>query len=58
MFPYKKTTIDCGFAFINDIESLHLNFIVGCFFVGAGFLGHGGPGAWFLYDSQSAVPNS
>ena len=22
MFPYKKATIDCGFAFVNNIESL------------------------------------
>ena len=41
MFPYKKATIDCGFAFVNDIESLNLN-IAGCFLVGVGFLGHGG----------------
>ena len=45
--------IDCGFAFVNNIESLNLNFIVGCFLVGAGFLGHGGLGAWFLNDSIS-----
>ena len=41
MFLYKKATIDCGFAFVNDIESLNLNVIVGCFLVGAEFLGHG-----------------
>ena len=44
MFPYKKATIDCGFAFVNNIESLNLNFIAGCFLVGVGFLGHGGLG--------------
>ena len=38
MFPYKKATIDCGLAFVNNIESLNLNFIAGCFLVGAWFL--------------------
>ena len=37
MFPYKKATIDCGFAFVNNNE--YLNFMAGCFLVGAGFLG-------------------
>ena len=37
-------TIDSGFAFVNNIESLNLNFITGCFLVGVGFLGHGGRG--------------
>ena len=54
MFPYKKVTIDCGFAFVNNVESLNLNFIAGCFLVGAGFLCHGGPGVWFLNDSISS----
>ena len=40
MFPYKKATIDCGFAFVNNIE--YLNFIAGYFLVVAGPLGHGG----------------
>ena len=54
MFPYRKATIDSGFAFVNNIESLNLNLnIAGCFLVGVGFLGHGGPGAWFLSDSIS-----
>ena len=53
MFPYKIATIDGGFAFVNDIESLNLNFIAGCFLVGAGFLGHGGTGVCFLNDSIS-----
>ena len=44
MFPYGKVTIDCGFAFVNNIESLNLDIIAGCFLVGAGFVGHGGPG--------------
>ena len=44
MFPYKKATIDCRFAFVNNIEYLTLSFMAGCFLVGAGFLGHGGPG--------------
>ena len=47
MFPYKIATIDGGFAFVNSIESSNLNFITGCFFVGAGFLSHGGLGMWF-----------
>ena len=29
MFPYKIATIDGGFAFVNNIESLNLNFIAG-----------------------------
>ena len=41
-------TIDCGFEFVND-----LNLVAGCFFVGAGFLGHGGLGVWFLNDFNS-----
>ena len=53
MFPYRMATTDSGFAFVNNVESLNLNFIAGCFFVGVGFLGHGGPGAWFLNDSIS-----
>ena len=42
MFPYKIATIDS--AFINNMKSLNLNFIAGCFLVGVGLLGHGGPG--------------
>ena len=42
MSPYRKATIDYGFAFVNNIESLDLNFIAGCFVLGAGFLGHEG----------------
>ena len=42
MFPYKMAAIDSGFEFVNNIESFNLNFIAGCFLVGAGFLGHGG----------------
>ena len=53
MFPCKKATIDCGFAFVNNIESLNLNFIAGCFLVGVGIVGHGGLGAWFLNDPLS-----
>ena len=45
-------TIDCGFEFVN-IESINLNLVAGCFFVGAGFLGHGGLGVWFLNDLDS-----
>ena len=45
MFPCRMATVDGGFAFVNNIESLNLNFIAGCFLVGVGFLGHGGPGA-------------
>ena len=50
MFPYKKATIDCGFAFVSNIEYLNLDFIAGCFLVGAGFLDHGGLRVWFLND--------
>ena len=48
MFPYKIATIDSGFAFVNNIECLNLNFIAGCFLVGVGFLGYGGgvSGPW------------
>ena len=53
MFPYKIATIDGGFAFVNNIEFLNLNFIAGCFLVGVGLLGHGGLGVWFLNDSIS-----
>ena len=53
MFPYKIAIIDSGFAFVNNIESLNLNFIAGCFFVGMGLLGHGGLGTWFLNHSIS-----
>ena len=53
MFPYKIVTIDGGFAFVNNIECLNLNFIAGCFLVGVGFLGHWGPGVWFLNHSIS-----
>ena len=42
MFPYKIATIDSGFAFVNNIGSLNLDFIAGCFLVGVGFLGRGG----------------
>ena len=44
MFLYKNATIDCGFEFINNIESINLNLVAGCFLMGAGFLGHGGLG--------------
>ena len=33
MFPYKIATIDSGFAFVNNIESLNSNFIAGFVFV-------------------------
>ena len=36
MFPYKIATIDGGFAFVNNIECLNLNFIAGCLLVRAG----------------------
>ena len=52
-------TIDGGFAFVNNIESLNLNFIAGCFLVGVGFLGHG-PGGMVTKSlnqlSQTAQP--
>ena len=41
MFPYEGATIDCGFEFVNDIQSINLNFVTTCFLVGVGFLGHG-----------------
>ena len=34
---YKKTTSDCGFEFGNNIESINLNLVAGCFLVGWGF---------------------
>ena len=61
MFPYRRATIDCGFEFVNDVESINLSFVVGCFLVGVGLLGRGGLGVWFIADlqnSSSAVPNS
>ena len=53
MFPYKKTTIDCGFEFVNNIGSVGLGLVAWCFLVGAGFLGDGGLGVWFLNDLDS-----
>ena len=44
MFPYKRATIDCGFEFVNDIESINLNFVIKCFFMGWGFWAMG---AWW-----------
>ena len=61
MFSYKRATIDCGFEFVNDIGSINLSFGIKCFFVGVGFLGHGGLRVWFIADlenSSPAVPNS
>ena len=48
MFPYERATIDCGFEFVNDTESINLSFVIKCFLVGVGFLGHGGLGVGFL----------
>ena len=53
LYGHGVSTIDCGCAFVNNIESLNLNVIAGCFLVGVGFLGHGGLGAWFLNHSIS-----
>ena len=53
MFPCRMVTIDGGFAFVNDTESLNLNFIAGYFLMGVGFLGHGGLGVWILNHSIS-----
>ena len=39
MFLYRIATIDSGFAFVNNIESLNLNFIAGCSLVGGGASG-------------------
>ena len=61
MFLYKRTAIECGFEFVNDIESINLSFVIKCFLMGTGFLSHGGPGAWFIADLENgspAVPNS
>ena len=61
MSSYKRATIDYGFEIVNDIESINLNFGVGCFLVGVGLLGHGRLGVWFVTDFQNgspAVPNS
>ena len=57
MFPYGGATIDRGFAFINNIESLDLSFIAGCFLVGVGFLGLGAVAPKSLNQlSQAAEP--
>ena len=62
MIPYKRATIDCGFEFVNNIESINLNLVIKCFLVEVGFLNHGDPGVWLLTalenGSCSAVPNS
>ena len=59
MFPYKIATIDSEFAFVNNIESLNLNIIAGCFLVGWGFwaMGAGGVVPKSLNQlSQTAEP--
>ena len=56
MFPYGGSTIDCGFEFVNDVQSINLSFVIGCFLVGVGFLGHGSPGVWFIADLQHSSP--
>ena len=49
--------VDGGFAFVNNIGSLNLNFIGGCLLVGVGFLGHGGVVPKSLNQlSQTAEP--
>ena len=61
MFCYKSAAIDYRFEFVNDIESVNLNFVIGCLLVEVGFLGYGGLGAWFITDYENtspAVPNS
>ena len=49
MFPCRIATIDSGFAFVNNIESLNLNFIAGCFLVGVWVFPCGGgvSGPWW-----------
>ena len=42
MFPYKRATIDCGFEFVNNIESINLNLVIKCLLTGMEFLSHGG----------------
>ena len=61
MFPYRRATIDCGFDFVNDIESINLSFVIKCFLMWVGFLGHGSLGVWFIINLQNhspAAPNS
>ena len=54
MFRYKRATIDHGFEFVNDIESItNLNFVIGCFLVGLGFLALG---MWFVIDFKNGSP--
>ena len=51
-----KSTINCGFEFVDDIGSINLNFVAGCFLVGGRcslWVLCGGLGAWFLNDSIS-----
>ena len=45
---HNKTTIDCGFEFGNNIESINLNLVTKCFLARPKFLNHEGLGAWFL----------
>ena len=53
-------TIDCGFEFVNDIESIDLSFAIGCFLVGWDFWAMG-PGDvvhnCYLYDILSKLAN-
>ena len=44
MFPCGGA-IDCGFAFVNNIGSLGLGFIAGCFLGGGGVSGPWGRGS-------------
>ena len=41
---YIDTTkpLDCGFEFVNNIESINLNLVIKCFLMRMGFLSHGG----------------
>ena len=57
---HNKTIIDCGFEFVNDSDSINFNVVIKCLLVVVGFLGHGGPGVWFVIDKicSPAVPNS
>ena len=60
MFPYERTTIDYGLEFVNDIESINLNFLLNVPLWG-GVSEPWGPGAWFITDFENrspAFPNS
>ena len=55
MILYKRATTDCGFEFVNDVESIYLSFVIKCFLVGVEFLAHGAWGCGLQVTSKITV---